>query len=455
MYERDTIAAIATAPGVGAVAIIRVSGDSAPAVGRRVFRGFPPSPESHRLYFGDVVDSRGAVLDRALAVWMRTPRSFTGEHVVEVHCHGGPLLARRVLEAALDAGARGAEPGEFSRRAFLNGRLDLAQAESVADLIAARSPAALEAASAQLRGELSSRVEALRQSLIGLGARLEVTIDFSEEDVGELDREGIGREAEGVRRDVERLLDSFDTGRLLREGARVAIAGKPNVGKSSLLNRLLRMDRAIVTELPGTTRDVIEEAMAVEGIPIVLIDTAGIREADDLIEREGIDRTRAAVERADLVLAVFDAAAPLEGEDHGVIAALRHHPAVIPVVNKTDLPRRLTTEPLPRAMDAVHVVEISAKTGDGIPDLLRELHRRLELQPAEGGVVVVRERHAAALRRARDRLTGFLAALESGLPADVLAVEVMSALDALGEIIGVTTPEDVLDRVFREFCIGK
>ena len=457
MYERDTIVAIATAAGSAGVGIVRISGEDALAIGRRVFPCLPRSPRSHHLYFGDVVARGGLVLDQGLAVWMRSPSSFTGEHVVEIHCHGGTLLVRRVLEAVLMGGARAAEAGEFSRRAFVNGRIDLAQAESVADLIAARSPAALDAAIAQLRGELSGQVTSLRERLIDIAARLEVVIDFSDEDVGVLDRSALRQNAGEVRMAIERMLASFRTGRLFREGARVVIVGKPNVGKSSLLNRLLKAERAIVAEAEGTTRDVIEEPFTVEGIPILLTDTAGIRGTEDPVENEGVARTRATAARADLALVVFDASRPFDAGDRDVIDAMRHQAAIY-LINKIDLPWKLSNREIRHDLQESAtrlILEVSAKTGKGVPELVQEIGRHLALSPSDAGVVVVRERHAVALQRSLDRLTGFVDALDAALPPDVLAVDVMSALDALGEIVGITTSNDVLDRVFREFCIGK
>ncbi len=453
MYRRDTISAIATGPAAGGIAIVRVSGPEAGAIAAHVFRGFPiDAAESHRLYPGRIVDAEGGVIDHGLAVVMRAPRSYTGEDVLELHCHGGVLVARAVLFATLAAGARAAERGEFTLRAFLNGKLDLAQAESVADLIAARSPAAMRAAASQLEGSLSRAVEELRDELIGIAARLEVALDFSEEDVGELDREALAHGAEAARSRAQRLASSYERGRVLREGLRVAIVGKPNVGKSSLLNRLLGSERAIVTPVPGTTRDVIEEGLVLSGVPIVLVDTAGIRAASGGIEKIGIERSQREIEAADLLLVVLDASRPFEEADASVLAATRQNKRII-VINKIDLRRSLD---IAGAGDGSTSIHVSAKTGIGMEALEVSIAADFGIDPALAPeVTVMRERHRSALDCAASSLASAIDSLESGAAPDLVSVDIMRALSHLGEVGGESSSEDVLDRIFRDFCIGK
>jgi tRNA modification GTPase len=456
VYSRDTIAAISTASGAGAVAIVRVSGADARAVAARVFRGRPPDRwASHRLYAGRFVDAEEHVLDHGLGAVMRAPHSYTGEDVVELHGHGGALLARRLLASVMAAGARLATPGEFTLRAFLNGKLDLAQAESVADLIAARTDGALRVAVDQLGGALSQAIERLRQRIIGVAAHLEAAIDFSEEDVGDLDRSQLAGEAASAATELRELAATYRRGRILREGLRVAIVGKPNVGKSSLLNRLLGTERAIVTPIPGTTRDVIEEALEIDGMTIVLADTAGIRADPEEIERLGIKRTRDQIDAADLAVIVLDNSRAWDREDAEVLGAARQNPAIL-LINKVDLEQQLT---LPQQVrDAAPVVRGSALTGAGIDLLRSELVRAGEFPPHHDStpmITITRERHRLALEAAARSLERATASLHAGHPPDVVAVDIMSGLDHLGAIAGRTSPEAVLDRVFSEFCIGK
>jgi tRNA modification GTPase len=455
VYTRDTIAAVATPAGVGAVAIIRVSGPAASEIAARVFRGHPPQRwQSHRLYLGRFVDAVERDLDRGLAVIMRAPHSYTGEDVVELHCHGGTLVARRILGAVLDAGARAARAGEFTARALLNGKLDLAQAESVADVIGAPTDAALRVAVEQLGGALSQRVDGLREKLIDVKARLEVAIDFSDEDVGELDRATLAGEAAAIARELGALSATYAHGRVLREGLRVAIVGKPNVGKSSLMNRLLQADRAIVTAVPGTTRDTLEETIELEGMPIVLIDTAGIRHALGEVERIGIERTRRQIADADLVIVMLDSSRTLAREDAEVLDATRHKERIL-LINKIDLPGRLTATDLGEELLAASV-RCSLMDGSGLESLTRKIvaNGLRESAPSEG-VTVLRERQRNALELAAIAVGRAAQSLRTGQPAEIVAVDVMSGLDHLGAVTGATSVEDVLDRIFSEFCIGK
>ncbi len=452
MYARDTIAALATGAGPAAVAVVRISGADAEAIARRVFRARGAEGWiTRKLYVGDVIDSSARLVDRALLAIMRRPASYTGEDVVEIHCHGGVAVARRVLAVVLEGGARAAERGEFTSRAFLNGKLDLVQAESVSDLIAARTDAAARNALQQLDGSLSRAVGAIRERLVALAARVEVAIDFSDEDVAPLDVDALADDGAEIVAELRALADTHARGRLLRDGVRVAIVGRPNVGKSSLLNRLLGVERAIVTEIPGTTRDVIEEAIDIGGVAITLSDTAGLRSSGDPVEAIGIERTRREMETADLLLAVFDGSARWTEEDERVLDAARDRLRLI-VLNKDDRPpsREIPAEVRRRA------VAVSALTGRGFDKLRYEMLEAIGIRSMEGaGPVITRERHEAALRSAAEAAERAIGAVSAGLSPDVVAVDIMTALDHLGEIVGSTSPEDVLDRIFREFCIGK
>jgi tRNA modification GTPase len=383
---------------------------------------------------------------------MRAPHSYTGEDVLELHIHGGALVARRVLGAVLNAGARAARPGEFTARAFLNGKLDLAQAESVADVVGASTDAALRVALDQLGGALSRWVTAMQQRLIAIRARLEVAIDFSEEDVGELDRAALVADIAVVERALLDLGATHVHGRILREGLRVAIVGKPNVGKSSLLNHLLQTERAIVTSIPGTTRDTLEEALDLEGVPVVLVDTAGIRGAVGEVERLGIDRTRAQIVAADLVIVVLDGSRPFDAEDQAVLDSTRQKQRIL-LINKVDLPVELGYG---GEADFASRVRASVLDSRGIDSLKQEIvAKALSGVPSNGGVVILRERQRSALEHAARAAGNAARSLAAGHPPDVVAVDVMTALDRVGSIVGEVTTEDVLDRIFSEFCIGK
>jgi tRNA modification GTPase len=451
MYENDTIAAIATPPGAGGIGIVRASGPLAARIADGVFRRSIDGPwETHRLYHGRVVAADASQLDEALAVLMRAPRSYTGEDVLELHCHGSPIVLRQALEAVLHAGSRPARRGEFTRRAFLNGRLDLSQAEAVGALITARTPEDAALAAEQLFGHLSAHLDRLRTRLIEAKSLLEARIDFAGEDLN-LDDAGLAGALDGLRLDVEALLATYARGRLLREGLRATIAGRPNVGKSSLLNALLGEERAIVTAVPGTTRDVIEESADFMGVPVVLSDTAGLRAADDPIERIGIDRARFAVERSDVTLLVFDASEPPEPLDS--------HPlpldSAVVVLNKIDLPCRWSEAEIAALGERCPVVRVSATCRLGLDDLRRAVVGRGAGLGSDGLPTLTSARQRDALGKVAASLEHANAALRDGLPPDLVAVDVQAALDHIGSVTGLVTSEDVLDTIFSQFCIGK
>ncbi|HUO04016.1 MAG TPA: tRNA uridine-5-carboxymethylaminomethyl(34) synthesis GTPase MnmE [Candidatus Binataceae bacterium] len=459
MYVGDTIVASATAPGTGAVAIVRLSGPRTMEILQAIFT--PASPgaiEPRKLHLGDVIDPvTGAQIDRAMAVKMPAPASLTGEDVAEIQCHGGPYLVRRIVAIAVAAGARMAEPGEFSRRAFLNGRIDLAEAEAIADLIEARGESALKQALAQLSGALSERVGRLREQVIAIAAHLEADIDFSDEDIRLPSRRETASAIERLLADVTLLHSSFARGRLMREGVRAAIAGPPNAGKSSVLNLLIGADRAIVTPIAGTTRDVIEESTAIGPHTMVLNDTAGIRESNDEVERIGIERTRRAAAQADLLIAVFDGSRALEAADDETIRILEGRPGIA-ILNKRDLLPVTTACHLRGRGIAMPIIALSAIDPADAEPLRAELERAIEAMtgaPPADEATISRERHRAALERAASALKHARESALALMPPEIVAVDIASASDALGQITGAVSGEDILDAIFRDFCIGK
>jgi len=453
MTINDTIAAIATPPGEGGLAVIRVSGPAALAVADRCFKpaGAKASPPSasptHTMHYGHVVRD-GRVVDEVLLAVMRAPRTFTVEDVVEVSCHGGVLAARRVLDALLAAGARLAEPGEFTRRAFLNGRLDLAQAEAVADLIHARTDLALAAAREQLEGHLSRRIETLRDDLMSMLAHIEAHIDFPDEDIAPDTVEQLLERLERAGRFMEALIRTAEEGRVLRKGIRAAIVGRPNAGKSSLLNALLGEDRAIVTAQPGTTRDTIEETASIRGVPVVFVDTAGLREAQDEVEAEGIRRSRQALERAEVILHVLDGSEVMGGQrpDADPVPAKPR----LWVINKSDLPRRLEGGDFEAAS-----VAVSCLTGAGMETLKDRIRDMAGLGAVDHVEVAISARHLDALNRGYKALGNLMTCLRGDQTLELAALELRTAVGAVGEVVGKTTTEDLLDAIFSQFCLGK
>lgn len=445
---RDTIAAISTPLGEGGIGIVRLSGPDAVTMAGAIF---PGKLSDRALRYGHIVDpGTGERVDEVLVSFMAAPRSYTREDVVEINCHGGPLPLQHILQLALRQGARLARPGEFTLRAFLNGRIDLAQAESVLDVIRARTEASLRAAVQGLEGRLSAAVRDVRRPLLSALAFLTARIDFPEDDVPPQDVAGPLREAS---RALRELVATADAGLVRRLGVRTAIVGRPNVGKSSLLNRLLREERAIVTPLPGTTRDTVEEVASIRGVPFVLVDTAGIVEGRDQAESLGVERSRRAIERADLVLAVIDSSRPLEEADRQ-IAALIGAKAAMVVANKCDLPPRAGPAELGLGAGVIYA---SALSGEGLDRLEEKM-----VEMALGGRVAVSDgplvdhpRHQDALERAAQSLEQALRDLEAGMPDDFVTIHLAAGLGALGEITGETLRDDLLKTVFADFCIGK
>jgi tRNA modification GTPase len=439
----DTIAAIATPLGEAGLAVLRVSGPKAFEVADRSFKGtvVPSKAASHTVHYGHIICA-DRVIDEVMLTVLRAPRTFTGEDTAEVTCHGGVLAVKLVLDTLLANGARLAEPGEFTRRAFLNGRIDLTQAEAVIDLIHARTDLALRAANEQLAGHLGARINSLRDSLMLVLAHVEAHIDFPDEDIAPDTREKLLQRLNDGLKFIDELLKTAPEGQLLRRGIRAAIVGKPNVGKSSLLNRLLGHDRAIVSPIPGTTRDTIEETANIRGIPVVFIDTAGIRESGDAIEREGIRRSRESLEKAELILHVLD------HSDASSRESLQIRKPTVTILNKTDLSH---------AFELPTAIAVSCATGQGLEELKEKIRGLLWSGAASADMsdVMINSRHDEALQRAKTGISNTIESLEQGRSLELAAMDLRIAVNAIGEIVGKTTTEDLLDAIFSQFCIGK
>lgn len=456
MHDLDTICAVSTPPGEGGIGIIRISGKEALAIASRVFKPRAQKKSggqaSHTLQYGwVVVPETGERVDEALMSVMRAPATYTREDVVEINCHGGTVPLARTLSLLIRTGARQAEPGEFTKRAFLNGRIDLSQAEAVMDIIRAKTDLAQKAATVQLLGGLSSEIAELRQKLVAIVASVEVAIDFPEEDIETSSGLPLMQEVTAVIAGINAMLATVNCGRLLRDGFGTAIVGRPNVGKSSLLNALLRTNRAIVTEVPGTTRDVLEEYLNINGVPLRILDTAGIRHSQDLVEQEGIRRSLAAIHAADLVLVVLDGSQELCDEDNRVLDAIKEKHAML-VINKADLPVQL------RGLDPAAIqIRLSCKTGEGLDELRSAISSfiRNRAMPLREHAWAVNQRHRTALEKSKESLEKTIQSIKAGLSPEFLALDLRVALDELGVIIGVTCTEDILERIFNDFCIGK
>lgn len=465
----DTIAAIATPPGEGAIGMVRLSGPEALRIAQRLFRpsGRAASQpragwQSHRLYHGHVVDpGSDRVADEVLLAYMRPPRTYTRQAMVEITGHGSSVSVREILRLAVSAGARPAERGELTLRAFLLGRLDLAQAEAVLDAVRARTPGALSLAVDQLGGGLSRMVGDVRREIMNVYAHLEATIDFAEDDIPTPSTEEVALPLRRAGTTLDSLLCTVRSGRLQREGMRVAIVGRPNAGKSSLLNALLQTERAIVTPVAGTTRDVIEETIDIDGIPAVLSDTAGITDTTDPVERLGVARSQDALVRADVVVLVLDTSVPLTEEDRSVAALVRRRAepgGAMVVLSKADLPAQVDHTAAGTLLPQALVVRVSSITGEGLATLRDTLHRLAlsgSLPDAVREVIVGSARHQDALARARSSLNDAVQAVEQGLASDFVCTDLRACLAALGEVTGESVTDDLLERIFSQFCIGK
>lgn len=454
----DTISAIATALGVGSIGVIRLSGPDSLAIVDRIFTGRekPGKDNARKLLYGHILDRKGQPIDEVLAVYMPGPHSYTGEDVCEIQCHGGRQALQEILSLTYQAGARPAEPGEFTKRAFLNGRLDLAEAESVMDIINAKSRQALVAANRGHEGGLSRKVRELRKKLRDLVVQLEAAIDYPEEDIEEVTYDRAAEVLAEGQAAVARLVRQGSAGRILREGLRTAIVGRPNVGKSSLLNSLLQADRAIVSNIPGTTRDIIEEQMTIGGIPLVLTDTAGLRDTEDLVEKIGVERSRAALEDAQLALVVLDGSQPLSGEDRELLRSLKDRKKLI-LVNKSDLPQMLDTEGRQREYGSSDVIVLSVKTGEGMEQVEQWLREFVygEGSDSESSSMTQNARQQDLLEKALRSLEDALEGARQHLPYDCLTIDLTQTLHDLGEITGEDVPDEIIDEIFAQFCVGK
>lgn len=455
----DTIGAISTPIGAAGIGIIRVSGPKAVEIIDRIFinpkgKKLADARTSSLIYGHIQVNGRN--VDEVLVSVMRAPHSFTAEDVVEVNCHGGIVVLKEVLNAVIKAGVRHAEPGEFSKRAFLNGRIDLAQAESIMDLINAKTKKSMHVAVEQLEGKLSKQVSDVRTQLLEILAQIEAGIDFPEHDIEDVSRANIKEKSHLILDKLAVLIESADTGKILREGLKTVIVGKPNVGKSSLLNALLRENRAIVTDIPGTTRDVIEEIVNIKGIPLKLIDTAGIRETEDLVEKMGVERTRHVISEADLVLLVVDVSRPLDEEDMQILRLAETKKLLI-IANKTDIGEKINYDELEKVCPSDKIIKTSVTRGAGLDELEDKIEQLVYtgLTSGEDDLFVTNVRHKQALENARTSMDKVIEAIEMDIPTDCLSIDLKIAWESLGEITGDTVGEDLLDEIFSRFCIGK
>lgn len=447
----ETVAAIATPPGEGGVAMIRISGSEAMEIAAKVFSGPLKKYQSHTAHFGYILDQEGSKVDEVLILPMKAPRSFTGEDTVEIFCHGGSLITKKVLEVVLKAGARAASPGEFTFKAFMNGKMDLAQAEAIQELIMAKNERALYSAENQLQGRLSSKVRKFESDLIRIFAILEAWVDFPDEGLEFAPMEEVIQDLEEVALAMDQLLATYHDGRIIHEGVSLCIAGSPNAGKSSLLNALLGKDRAIVSDIPGTTRDVLEDHMRLAGLNIKLVDTAGIRETVETIEKEGIRRTHNAIEEADVILLVLDATLGKSAVDMELCGKLSGR-KMVAVWNKTDLPH----PPIPQDLFP-YSVAVSAQNGKGM-HLLMEMIEKVVFDrgaPSKEEVVLTSVRHKEALDEAASSIKKVIDGLKGGVSPEFIAFDLRESLNALGRIIGLNVTEDMLTKIFSTFCIGK
>ena len=452
----DTIAAISTPKGEGGIAIIRISGDKSFEILDKIFVKKNPNANLgfYKLNYGFIKDGEKTV-DEVMAVRLKAPKSYTCEDIVEINCHGGTLVSEKVLELVLRNGARHAESGEFTKRAFMNGRIDLSQAEAVMDIIQGKTEKSVSLSLDQLRGDLRDKVNQFKKALLDITAHVNVVLDYPEEGIDDPLPAELRNNLEEVYEEANRLIDSYDTGKKIKEGIKTVIVGKPNVGKSTLLNALLHEERAIVTHVAGTTRDVIEEIINIKGVPLVLVDTAGIRKTDDIVENIGVEKSKQFIGKADLVLLVLDASKELENEDIEVINQIKENKKkVIVLLNKIDLNRKIDLE----GYNLGNIVKISAKDNIGIEDMQEKIYSYIMEEDVENSsekLIITNIRHKTALEKTKDAIKNIFETIDMGLPMDLISVDLKEALDSLSEITGEISSEDILDHVFGNFCVGK
>lgn len=459
MFIDDTIAAIATAPGEGGIGIIRISGEKSLEVAQSIFKSksgkLIKDYNTRTLVYGKVVDGEN-IIDEALVAYMKGPNSYTAEDVIEINCHGGFISVKKILELILSKGVRLADAGEFTKRAFLNGRIDLSQAEAIIDVIKSKTDMAHEVAQNQLEGSLAKKIKDLRMNVTEVLAHLEVSIDFAEEDVEEITYQTLEEKALELRNEIKKLYDTAESGKILRDGLKTVIVGKPNVGKSSLLNSILGENRAIVTDIAGTTRDVIEEFVNIKGIPLKIVDTAGIRETEDVVEKIGVEKSKESFSTADLVIMVLDASRKLAEEDIEILESLKNKKTIV-LLNKIDLDAQIELDKIKEYIDSNDIIEISALKHQGI----EELQDKIESMVYQGSVknssnlIITNSRHKDALLKAYESINDAIKAIEDRMPYDFIEVDFKNIWDYLGYINGDTVREDLLDTIFANFCIGK
>ncbi|WP_314045413.1 tRNA uridine-5-carboxymethylaminomethyl(34) synthesis GTPase MnmE [uncultured Leptotrichia sp.] len=452
----DTIAAISTPKGEGGIGIIRISGDKSFEILDKIFKPKNPNKDLgfYQFNYGFIHDGE-KVIDESMVVRMKAPKTYTCEDVVEINCHGGQFVTQKVLELVLKNGARHAEQGEFTKRAFMNGRIDLSQAEAVMDLIQGKTEKSISLSLDQLRGDLRDKINSFKKALLDITAHVNVVLDYPEEGIDDPLPVELRDNLEAVYEEATRLIESYDKGKKIKEGIKTVIVGKPNVGKSTLLNSLLREERAIVTHVAGTTRDVIEEVINIKGIPLVLVDTAGIRQTDDIVENIGVEKSKEFIEKADLVLLVLDASRELEDEDREVINQINeNHKKVIVLLNKIDLERKIDLD----EYNFENIVEISAQKNVGIEDMEEKIYSFIvdeKVEDSSEKLIITNVRHKTALEKTKDAIRNIFETIDMGLPMDLISVDLKEALDSLSEITGEISSEDILDHVFGNFCVGK
>lgn len=459
MREFDTIAAIATVLGEGGISIIRVSGSKALDIVAGIFKGKKEKGlediKPYTMRYGFIIEKEtGDTLDEVLVSYMKAPRSFTAEDTVEINCHGGVISTQKILEEVIKNGARLAEPGEFTKRAFLNGRIDLSQAEAVIDIIRAKTELSMKSAVQQSNGRVSREINNIRGKLLEIIAHIEATVDYPEEDLEEMTADKVTYDLTSVLNKIKEILSTADEGKIIREGLNTVIVGKPNVGKSSLLNSLLMEKRAIVTDVPGTTRDVIEEYINIDGVPVKIIDTAGIRETEDVVEKIGVEKSKEKINEADLIILMLDLSRELDEEDKEIIEYIKDKKYII-LLNKSDLDGKINRESISN-LNSKYIIETSAKTGQGLDRLkecIRELFFKGEVKSKD--ILITSTRHKEALIKAKGNCIQAIDALENTLAIDLASIDIRNAWSSLGEITGDTLEEDIIDKIFAEFCLGK
>lgn len=458
MKDFDTIGAISTSIGEGGIAIVRISGDKAKDVVEKIFQAKNGQSikdmKSYTMKYGYIIDENNNHIDEVIVSFMKGPRSFTAEDTIEINCHGGVVATNKVLEQVIKQGVRIAEPGEFTKRAFLNGRIDLSQAEAVIDIINAKTDLSMKSALMQSEGLISKEIRGLRERLLSTIAHIEATVDYPEDDLEEVTSEMAIRDLDIIKKEIKEFIETAEEGKILREGLSTVIVGKPNVGKSSLLNALTKENRAIVTDIPGTTRDVIEEYINISGIPIKIIDTAGIRETDDVVEKIGVERSRAKINDADLIILILDSSNELTEEDKEIINHISNKKYMI-LLNKSDLNSKITQKDLEN-INCTNIYSISAKTGEGIDEVrtaIKDMFFKGEI--STNNVIITNTRHKEALLRAYECIESAINTLNYTFAIDLASIDIRNAWTFLGEITGDSLEENIIDKIFKDFCLGK